>query len=475
MLKLTVERAIEHYESIRSRHELEQVNERLTLRLQDMTRSFVRTVADTLEARDEHIFGHARRVSGYATAVGRRLRLNVEMLETLSLGALLHDIGMIGTPDSILLKPTALDDEERAALELHAERGARMLAGVPDMEEVASAVRHHHEHWDGTGYPEGLSGEMIPLASRIIHVADAYDAMTSPRSFRDACDHEAAAAQLLSQAGKLFDPEVVRAFCGLEELAKIRGNISRGVFGEGLANAPYMIGEVGFDDLLSDVEDEPVLAASVLRHANEIAGDEPVTSIKGACELLGEERLRSLVMQNCERQRCRLDPEQFWQHSLRCAMAARMLAERTGLIDPEVAYTLGLLHDVGELLLRSLFPEEMENILWFTDESRLDREVAAFGVDHAQVGQWVLDATGLPRALTTAVQMHHDAARVNAPLALLLNIADSLAIAKDSTEVAALDSLGTDRLYALKLSRADVAKIHGQMERLLEEKLAVVC
>jgi putative nucleotidyltransferase with HDIG domain len=230
-LRLTVVRALQHHEVIRSRHEADETNKRLARRLQAMTRGVVRAIADTLEAKDRYVYGHARRVSGYASAIGRRMHLGTGALEQLSLAALLHDVGKISTPDSILLKPAALDEEERAVVRLHSERGARLLAAVPEMEEVAAAVRHHHENFDGTGYPEGRAGERIPLASRIIHVADAYDAMTSPRPFRDALDHERAVRALQGGAGTQFDPEVVAAFCELEALAQIRTHIARGDFG----------------------------------------------------------------------------------------------------------------------------------------------------------------------------------------------------------------------------------------------------
>jgi putative two-component system response regulator len=212
-LKLTVARAVEFYETNKSRHEAERANQRLRARLEQLARSLVTTIADALEAKDPHVYGHARRVSDHAAAIGRRICLSAPALEQLSLAALLHDIGKIGTPDALLLKPAALTAEERAVVELHAGRGARMLYGVPDMEEVAEAILHHHEHYDGTGYPDGLAGESIPLASRIILVADAYDAMTSPRPFRDPFTHEHAIELLSHGAGKRFDPAVVRAFC----------------------------------------------------------------------------------------------------------------------------------------------------------------------------------------------------------------------------------------------------------------------
>ena len=229
-LRLTVARALEYYETNRARHELRHQNQRLSARLKELTRGFVRTIADALEAKDEYMHGHARRVSGYAVALGRRLALDSAQLEQLELAAFLHDIGKIGTPDSLLLKPAPLTDEERAVMQLHPERGARMLAGIPDMQDVIAAVRHHHEHYDGTGYPEGLSGAQIPQAARIIHVADAYDAMTSPRPFRQAMTHEQTLAQLEEHAGTQFDPDVVRTLAELETIAQIRRTIADGSY-----------------------------------------------------------------------------------------------------------------------------------------------------------------------------------------------------------------------------------------------------
>src|SRR5919112_469283 len=227
-LRLTVARAVEHHETNRSRHELSLTNERLVGRMREMTRGFVRAIADALEAKDEHVHGHAQRVRSYAAAVGRQMGLDEEALEQLALAAFLHDIGKIGTPDQILLKPGPLTPEETAQVRQHARRGARMLTGIVGLGGAADAVLYHHEHFDGSGYPEGLSGERIPLLSRIILVADAYDAMTSPRPFREALTHEEAVARLSEGAGTKFDPEIVRAFIQFEPLARIRRAIAAG-------------------------------------------------------------------------------------------------------------------------------------------------------------------------------------------------------------------------------------------------------
>lgn len=473
-MRLTVVRALQHYDVMRSRHEADETNKRLARRLQAMTRGVVRAIADTLEAKDRYVYGHARRVSGYAAAIGRRMRLSTPLLEQLSLAALLHDVGKISTPDSVLLKPAALTEEERAVVRLHSERGARLLAAVPEMEEVAAAVRHHHENYDGTGYPQGLAGERIPLASRIIHVADAYDAMTSPRPFRDALDHERAVRVLNEGAGSQFDPEVVAAFCELEALARIRACIARGDFGSRFLTYARLgnLRVLPVEELVRVVEREPALAASVLRAANEGLRPEEVTiSLHHACARLGVEALRDLIARGGTNVRRSQEAEALRDHSRRCGAAAMLLAERTGALKPDEAYTAGLLHDLGEALLRSLFPEEAESITWLGHPFAAEKEVAAFGVDHAQVGQWVLDACHVPATLSFAVQAHHDNDHVNDPAALLLQVADAVASADNSSEMADLDALAPDRLALLRLTRADLARVHEMTTEMVGERL----
>jgi putative nucleotidyltransferase with HDIG domain len=222
--------------------------------------------------------------------------------------------------------------------------------------------------------------------------------------------------------------------------------------------------------LVREVEAEPALAASVLRADN--AGrpvGERTASLYTACARLGPEALRDIIARAEVCERPGYEAEALRDHSRRCATAAMLLAERTGTLDPDEAYTAGLLHDLGEALLRSLFPEEAEKIFWLGHPFRLEREVAAFGVDHAQVGQWIMDACHVP-ASACSVQTHHDARFVNDPAALLLHIADAVADAHDSSEVAGLDALADDRLALLRLRRADVARVHQLTTALVGER-----
>jgi putative nucleotidyltransferase with HDIG domain len=168
-------------------------------------------LAAALDARDPYTAGHSDRVSRLSVAMGRELGLATEALEILRFGALLHDIGKIGISDVILGKPLPLTDEEYEAIKRHTVLGAQILRPVRFLEPHIPIVELHHERPDGTGYPYGLRGEDIPLLARIVHVADAYDAMTTARSYRVARPVEDVLADLRADAGTAFDADALDA------------------------------------------------------------------------------------------------------------------------------------------------------------------------------------------------------------------------------------------------------------------------
>jgi putative nucleotidyltransferase with HDIG domain len=172
----------------------------------------IRALAQALEMRDSYTHGHSERVRTYATEIARLMELSPRDIEILEQAALLHDIGKIGVRDSVLLKTASLNAEERAIIERHPVIGDSILHPVGFLREALESVLHHHEHWDGNGYPSGQKGEEIPLVARIIAVADAYDAMTSDRPYRQAMDSSAAVSEIRNGSGHHFDPVVVRAF-----------------------------------------------------------------------------------------------------------------------------------------------------------------------------------------------------------------------------------------------------------------------
>jgi putative nucleotidyltransferase with HDIG domain len=168
-------------------------------------------LANAIEARDHYTIGHTWRVARFSQAIARELGWPEERLSEVEVGGLLHDIGKIGVPDSILTKTGPLTDDEQEQMELHPHIGARMLQDVPSLTNVLPYVLYHHEQYDGSGYPYQLEGEAIPIEARLLAVADALDAMTSDRPYRRGLDRDLAITEIRRRAGSQFDPEVVDA------------------------------------------------------------------------------------------------------------------------------------------------------------------------------------------------------------------------------------------------------------------------
>jgi putative nucleotidyltransferase with HDIG domain len=168
-----------------------------------------------VEARDAYTAGHSRRVSTLAVAIGRELRLSDAELASLGHAALLHDVGKAAIPDEILLKPSRLTEDEWTLMRRHSDEGARMVLEAGIVETAVPAIRHHHERFDGSGYPDGLAGESIPLGARIIHVADALDSMLSTRVYRPGRPARDALRELRREAGRQFCPRCVAALVRL--------------------------------------------------------------------------------------------------------------------------------------------------------------------------------------------------------------------------------------------------------------------
>jgi HD-GYP domain-containing protein (c-di-GMP phosphodiesterase class II) len=172
----------------------------------------VRSLVGALEAKDPYTRGHSERVATYAVQVGHELKLDRSLIEKLEYAALLHDLGKLSLPTCVLSKADALTDEEFAQVRRHPIQGAEMVERIPPLRGLAVFVRGHHERFDGGGYPDGAAGTDIELLSRVLSVADAFDAMTTTRAYRDALDVATAERELVREAGKQFDPDVVTAF-----------------------------------------------------------------------------------------------------------------------------------------------------------------------------------------------------------------------------------------------------------------------
>lgn len=222
-VEAVVKRALEHHDLVvakqRYENHLEELVEQRTAELdralnslEGAYRSTLKALTAALETRDSETHGHSERVVSYSLRLGREYGLNSDEMKSLEFGSLLHDIGKIGVPDSILRKPAKLTEEEWVRMREHPLHGQQILRGIEFLQGAARVVAQHHEKWDGTGYPLGLRAEDIDICARIFAVADAFDAITSDRVYRRGKSYEAAAQELDDWAGRQFDPKVVEAF-----------------------------------------------------------------------------------------------------------------------------------------------------------------------------------------------------------------------------------------------------------------------
>lgn len=218
-----VARALEHHELVvakrRYENHLEELVDQRTAELdqaldslENAYRSTLQALTAALETRDAETHGHSERVVTFSLRLGREYGLTVPQMKALEFGSLLHDIGKIGVPDAILRKPAKLTDEEWVRMREHPTHGQQILRGIKFLEGAARVVAQHHEKWDGSGYPLGLKADDIDICARIFSVADAFDAITSDRVYRQGRLYEAAAEELNEWAGRQFDPKVVEAF-----------------------------------------------------------------------------------------------------------------------------------------------------------------------------------------------------------------------------------------------------------------------
>lgn len=201
--------------SIEQMNTIKTINEQLHDKNEELERAYLDTIGilrQTVEAKDPYTRGHSDRVSEYSVLIGKKLGLDEKTLHILKIGGLFHDIGKIGIPDSILLKESKLSDEEYSQIKNHPMIGVHMLGDAAIFSDILPIVKHHHERYDGRGYPSQLVGDDIPYVARIAAVADTFDAMTSKRSYRDSLPIDVVRAEIERCSGTQFDPNIAKVF-----------------------------------------------------------------------------------------------------------------------------------------------------------------------------------------------------------------------------------------------------------------------
>ena len=201
--------------SIEQMNEIKKINEELSDAKEQLEKAYlesIETLRYTVEAKDTYTKGHSDRVSEFACLIGKKMGLDDDELKKLKIGGLFHDIGKIGIPDSILLKESKLTNEEYSEIKHHPDIGAHILSNATIFKDIIPIVKHHHERYDGKGYPSNLKGEEIPLLARITAVADSFDAMSSRRTYRDNLELKVIMDEIEKNAGTQFDPKVAKVF-----------------------------------------------------------------------------------------------------------------------------------------------------------------------------------------------------------------------------------------------------------------------
>ena len=206
-------------------YDLKYNKESLLQELKELFFTTIKSIASALDAKDRYTHGHSMRVTMYSLILANQLDFSTSVLEDIETAGLLHDIGKIGVPEEILKKPGKLTSEEYEKIKEHPLKGKHILDGIEMLSNIAYWVSCHHEKWDGTGYPYSIAGENIPIAARILSIADTYDAMTSDRSYRNGLPHEVAVAEIIRCSETQFDPSLIEIFKKVSgEIASAKDN-----------------------------------------------------------------------------------------------------------------------------------------------------------------------------------------------------------------------------------------------------------
>lgn len=460
----------------------------------DLLAAMVRPLTAALEARDSYTSGHSERVAKYALAVVHELEMggvveySEELRTTVRLAAFLHDIGKIGVSDTILHKPGDLTQEEYAIMKTHTLKGAQILEGLPELADVVPGIVSHHERWDGKGYPHGLRGSEIPFLAKLIGIADALDAMTTDRPYTKGMPLDAAVKILREKAGTGFDPEIVAAL----STAHRSGLLAEGgmdALPAAAESADYVTIESLFSHEIRDLPALPQIVTQILERTRDpncpareivrlISRDQAlvirilrlvnsayygfsrkIATINLAVAILGYRAVQNLVlnvglasmfrdiMNSTDARRVEL-----FEHSMECAVLAKAIAARLPALEvqQDEAFTAGLLHDIGKIVLEQHAPGEAMHVAAAQEEkgmSSLEAEKEILGVDHAAIGEWIAMRWNIPTRLREAILYHHrpHAALEKAPGAY--NLVKVIALA--------------DQIYYLMRESIDPAEIQG--------------
>jgi len=496
---------------------------------EERLRSLAYGLSAALDARDPKTRGHSDRVAMISMAIVNEMEKSddspvyQEIRSCMRLAGLLHDIGKVGIPDSILLKAGELTKEEYHFIKRHPLIGAEIVNACTGLKELVPGVLYHHEHYDGSGYPFGLKGEEIPLMARVISLADAFDAITSDRPFRAASSHDEAISILTGYPSKNFDQQVLKSLVSAHE----RGTLSfvripakaMGVgepekeiddtYGDALKSLPSLppvlavVNKLLADqnaplkDVAKALSSDEGLTSRVLRLVNSAYYGLPrrISTVPLAITILGAKAVKNQVVNIAFSDLMnslgggRKEYALLWRHAILTAAWAKSIAAKFGNADEEEGFTAGLVHDIGKAVSLRLKPGDYGKIVLESTRSGKDLrgvEEQVIGFDHTRMGAYAAERWRLPQTLVGAIRWHHepegvrDEEEVIRKLVETVHIADILARASEQDppdfsgtliEEASpwiLEELGEAFMAEIELMADDVA----EQEKVLEDTFA---
>lgn len=403
----------------------------------------IKALISIIEDRDVFIKGHSERVASNSFFFARKLSLPKKDLDSIYLAGMLHDIGMLYVPLEIIHKPGELTEEEMAVVRQHPAIAVDFLSHISIFHDAVPLIRHHHEHVDGSGYPDGLKGDEIPLGAKIICLMDSYDAMSSSRPHRPALSTKEALEEIVRSAGTKYEQTLIKDFVNFiasSSAPSVRdgeaaGPVRKAVidiakkFQKGdidLPVLPIIVDQIRqainapnstAESVAKILETDAAISIRLISVANSAIyrGIEKILSVKQSITRLGMKEMQNIVIAITNRNMYETDNKEFmslmeklWQHSLACAYSSRLIAEHLRLPDNEKYFIFGLLHDIGKtLLLQTISQASLKDKLNDQDFD-LSEIIASIHDTHAHLGSLILERWGFPDECIKVARFHEN-------------------------------------------------------------------
>lgn len=468
----------------------------------------IRTLLAVVEGTELYFRGHYKRMAALCSKFAKTIGLSAEEVESLHLAGLLHDIGMVYVPNYIIHKNDALSKDEMVAIRKHPILSEKILSHLSPLSRALPMIRHHHESFDGNGYPDGLAGEDIPLGARILTLVESYFVMVSPRPYRAAINKDAVIVEIEKFKGIQFDPILVEKFIAqiepqettsakvaagpqktpdaaneniaatIVELLK-QGEIKLPLMPKIIQDLHAVLSKPNYSaaDLVSIIERDPILSIRIIAAANSplYRGQQKVRNLREAIPRIGLMETQSIVstilnknMYQAANKSHMAIMEKLWEHSLATGYAARAVAETLGYSDIEKYFLMGLVHDIGKVLILRVIGETP--LVW---ENVGTTEIEkTFEKAHLSVGSVILRHWKFPKEFFEVATSHEGPRffKTTGKATLIVNVANMLTRTIGySLFEETVDFGGLDSVALLKIDPKALPPIGDKVKQLMEE------